>query len=186
MPAKPAMPPEPFARWVSAPTAKEMAFLACGAAGTETRRAKRRCYIIRISGFVILLTALACTGCFSPRPDLYRLRGRVLDAETGRGLGDARLRLRATIATDLGPKVFSAYGMTGPDGAYEMELGAGYDALRLAGRIRLDVGKSGYATGGAEIPPPARKQKVYAAPDVVLQRAESKPFAPPRAGKAPG
>jgi len=111
------------------------------------------------------------------------LRGRVLDAETGRGLGDARLRLRAAIATNLGPKVLSAYGMTGPDGAYEMELGAGYDALRLAGRIRLDVGKPGYATGGAEVPPPARKQKVYAAPDVVLQRAELKPFAPPPAGK---
>ncbi|HET6441591.1 MAG TPA: hypothetical protein VFH53_04370 [Phycisphaerae bacterium] len=137
----------------------------------------------RISGFVILLTALLAAGCFSPRPDLYVLRGRVLDAETGRGLGDARLRLRAAIATGLGPRVFSAYGITAPDGTYELELGEGYDALRLAGRIRLDVGKSGYATGGAEIPPPAAKQKAYAAPDVVLQRAELKPFAPPRPGE---
>jgi len=143
-------------------------------------------FVLRASSFVILLTALLAAGCFSPRPDFYVLRGRVLDAETGRGLGDARLRLRAAIATGLGPKVLSAYGMTGPDGAYEMELGAGYDALRLAGRIRLDAGKAGYATGGAEIPPPARKQNVYAAPDVVLQRTESKPFAAPRAGKAPG
>jgi hypothetical protein len=146
----------------------------------------RHSLVIRASSFVILLTALGSIGCFSPRPDFYVLRGRVLDAETGRGLGDARLRLRAAIATDLGPKVLSAYGMTGPDGAYEMELGAGYDALRLAGRIRLDAGKSGYATGGAEIPPPATKQKAYAAPDVVLKRAESKPFATPRTGKAPG
>ena len=122
----------------------------------------------RISGFVILLTALLAAGCFSPRPDFYRLRGRILDAETGRGLGDARLRLRAAIATGLGPRVFSAYGITAPDGTYELELGEGYDALRLAGRIRLDVGKTGYATGGAEIPPPARKQKAYAAPNVVL------------------
>ena len=141
---------------------------------------------IRISGFVLLLAALACTGCFSPRPDFYVLRGRVLDAGTGRGLGGTRLRLRAAVATDLGPKVFSAYGITAPDGSYELELGAGYDALRLAGRIRLDAGKAGYATGGAEIPPPAKKQKAYAAPDLVLQRAEVKPFTPPRAGEAPG
>jgi len=153
--------------------------------GPATAGKFRHSFGIRISGFVILLALLAA-GCFSPRPDFYVLRGRVLDAETGRGLGDARLRLRAAVATGLGPKVLSAYGMTGPDGAYEMELGAGYDALRLAGRIRLDAGKAGYATSGAEIPPPARKQKVYAAPDVVLQRTESKPFAAPRAGKAPG
>jgi len=38
----PTTPLEPFARWVSAPTAQEMAFLARGAAGTETRRAKWR------------------------------------------------------------------------------------------------------------------------------------------------
>ena len=137
----------------------------------------------RISSFVILLTALLAAGCFSPRPDFYILRGRVLDAGTGRGLGDARLRLRAAIATDLGPRVFSAYGVTAPDGTYELELSAGYDALRLAGRIRLDAGKSGYATGGAEIPPPPKKQNVYAAPDVVLQKAELKPFAPPPAGE---
>lgn len=137
----------------------------------------------RISLFVILLTALLAAGCFSPRPDFYVLRGRVLDAETGRGLGDARLRLRAAVATGLGPRVFSAYGVTAPDGTYELELAEGYEALRLAGRIRLDVGKSGYATGGAEIPPPARKQKRYAAPDVVLQRAESEPFVAPRAGE---
>ena len=146
----------------------------------------RHSLVIRASSFVILLTALLASGCFSPRPDFYILRGRVLDAETGRGLGDARLRLRAAIATDLGPKVFSAYGVTAPDGTYELQLGEGYNALRLAGRIRLDVGKSGYATGGAEIPPPARKQKQYAAPDVVLQRAESEPFAAPHAGKTPG
>ena len=160
-----------------------MAFLACGAAGTETRRAKWRCCIIRISGFVILLTAFLAAGCFSPRPDFYRLRGRVLDPDTGRGLGDARLRLRAAVATNLGPKVFSAYGITAPDGSYELELGAGYDALRLAGRIFLEAGKPGYAPGGAEIPPPAAKQKAYAAPDVVLQKAELKPFAPPGAGE---
>ena len=142
----------------------------------------RHSFGIRISGFVILLALLAA-GCFSPRPDFYILRGRVLDAETGRGLGDARLRLRAAIATGLGPRVFSAYGVTAPDGTYELELGEGYDALRLAGRIRLDVGKSGYATGGAEIPPPARKQNVYAAPDVVLQRVPLEPFAAPRAGE---
>jgi len=140
-------------------------------------------FVLRASSFVILLTALLAAGCFSPRPDFYVLRGRVLDAETGRGLGDARLRLRAAIATGLGPRVFSAYGMTAPDGSYELELSEGYDALRLAGRIRLDAGKSGYATCGAEIPPPARKQKVYVAPDVVLQRAELEPFAPPRAGE---
>jgi hypothetical protein len=80
-------------------------------------------------------------------------------------------------------KSFSAYGITAPDGTYELELAEGYDALHLAGRIRLDAGKSGYATGGAEIPPPATKQKAYAAPDVVLKRAESKPFATPRTGE---
>ena len=151
--------------------------------GGATLNTYRHSFGIRISGFAILLAALACTGCFSPRPDFYILRGRVLDAETGHGLAQARLRLRAAIATGLGPKVFSAYGITAPDGSYELELGAGYDALRLAGRIRLDAGKAGYATGGAEIPPPAKKQKVYAAPDVVLQRAELKPFAAPRAGE---
>jgi len=154
--------------------------------GGATLNTYRHSLVIRASSFVILLTALASAGCFSPRPDFYRLRGRVLDAETGRGLGDARLRLRAAIATGLGPRVFSAYGITAPDGSYELELGAGYDALRLAGRIRLDAGKAGYTTGGAEIPPPAAKQKVYTAPDIVLQRTELKPFAPTGAGKAPG
>jgi hypothetical protein len=151
--------------------------------GGATLNTYRHSFGIRISSFVILLTALLAAGCFSPRPDFYVLRGRVLDAGTGRGLGDARLRLRAAIATDLGPKVFSAYGVTAPDGTYELELNEGYDALRLAGRIRLDAGKSGYATGGAEIPPPPKKQNVYAAPDVVLQKAELKPFAPPPAGE---
>jgi len=143
----------------------------------------RHSFVVRASSFVILFAALLTAGCFSPRPDFYRLRGRVLDADTGQGIAQARLRLRAAVATNLGPRVFSAYGITAPDGTYELELGTGYDALRLAGRIRLDVGKSGYATGGAEIPPPAGKQKAYAAPDVVLQRTELKPFAPPRAGE---
>ena len=140
--------------------------------GGATLNTYRHSFVIRISSFVILLTAFLAAGCFSPRPDHYVLRGRVLDAETGRGLGDARLRLRAAVATGLGPRVFSAYGITAPDGSYELELGEGYAALRLAGRILLEAGKSGYATGGAEIPPPARKQKAYAAPDVVLQRAK--------------
>jgi len=125
---------------------------------------------VRISSFVILAGALLAAGCFSPRPDFYVLRGRVLDADTGQGIAQARLRLRAAVATNLGPKVFSAYGITAPDGSYELELAEGYDALRLAGRIRLDAGKTGYATGGADIPSPARKQKAYAAPDVLLQR----------------
>ncbi len=38
----PTTPLDPFARWVSAPTAQEMAFFARGAVGTETRRAKWR------------------------------------------------------------------------------------------------------------------------------------------------
>ena len=175
MPAKPAMPPEPTCNTPRVPCRSSF--------GPATAGKFRHSFGIRISGFVILFATLLAAGCFSPRPDFYVLRGRVLDAGTGRGLGEARLRLRAAIATNLGPRVFSAYGTTAPDGTYELELGEGYDALRLAGRIRLDAGKSGYATGGAEIPPPARKQNVYAAPDVVLQRAELKPFAPPRAGK---
>jgi hypothetical protein len=141
----------------------------------------RHSFGIRISGFVILLALLAA-GCFSPRPDFYILRGRILDAETGRGLGETRLRLRASIATDLGPKVLSAYGVTAPDGTYELELAEDYDALRLAGRIRLDVGKPGYATAAVDIPAPTQKQKFYAASDVILRRAESHPFgrdAPP-------
>jgi hypothetical protein len=175
------MPPEPKRNSTCGDSCPSFGFR--HSLGIPPATAKSKTKPGRASSFVILLTALLAAGCFSPRPDFYVLRGRVLDAETGRGLGDARLRLRAAIATDLGPKVFSAYGITAPDGTYELELSEGYDALRLAGRIRLDAGKSGYATGGAEVPPPARKQKVYAAPDVVLQRAELEPFAAPRAGE---
>ncbi len=54
-------PLDPFARWVSVPTAQKMAFLSYGAAGAETRRAKWR---HRVSAGVLASLALVLLeGC---------------------------------------------------------------------------------------------------------------------------
>jgi len=113
------------------------------------------------------------------RSDVYRLRGRVLDAETGQGMDRVHLRLRALVPTSLGPKMLSAYGLTGPNGTYELELGAGPDVIGEALRIRLDAGKPGYETGGADIPVPAGRQGAHTAPDIALRPEPPTPFPPP-------
>jgi hypothetical protein len=137
--------------------------------GPATAGKFRHSFIIRASGFVILFAALLAAGCISPKPNSYILRGRVLDAETGHGLDRARLRLRALVPASLGPKMLAAYGLTGPDGAYELELGAGFTIMRGASRIRVDAGKPGYETGGADVAAPANRQSLYLAPDITLR-----------------
>ena len=108
--------------------------------------------------------------------DLYRLGGRVLDAQTQRGLPQVRLRLQAKIPTALGASALVTYGLTREDGTYELELGAGFDLMRLAERIRLDAGKPGYEPSGADISPPTQKRASYTAPDIILHAREAKPF----------
>ncbi|MGB2613884.1 MAG: hypothetical protein WBD63_00785 [Phycisphaerae bacterium] len=132
--------------------------------------------------FVILFAAFAALGCgcmAGRSGNVYRLRGRVLDAETGRGLDRARLRLRALMPTALGPKTLAAYGLTQPDGTYELELGAGFDVMREALRIRLEAGKPGYDTASADFGAPAGRQTIYPAPDITLRPETPTPFAKP-------
>jgi len=136
----------------------------------------------RISSFVILFAAFAALGCgcmAGRSGNVYRLRGRVLDAETGRGLDRARLRLRALVPTALGPKTLAAYGLTQPDGTYELELGAGFGVMREALRIRLEAGKPGYDTASADFGAPAGRQTSYPAPDITLRPETPTPFAEP-------
>jgi len=149
-----------------------------------------------------LLGILVLGGCVkpaTPRPELYAVRGRVIDAATMRGLGQARLVLRASLIVQAGPQrqraVLTAFGITEADGTYVVELSAGYRVVSEADRIRLDVSKSGYSPVSLDIPPPTRQEKLQKMPDVMMARVpavpwgtptSSEPLPPPAPGVRPG
>ncbi|MBM4017358.1 MAG: hypothetical protein FJ288_03375 [Planctomycetes bacterium] len=116
-----------------------------------------------------------------PKPDLYRVTGRVIDAPTKQGLGGVRLLLRAAIPTDLGPRTLAAHGYTSATGTYSVELSEGFDVLRTAMGIRLEASKRGYLPVMVDLPPPAPGQKAYPVPDIVLAPGDLPPatVAPP-------
>jgi len=137
-------------------------------------------------GLVLGLLALA-SGCGTPtsrKPNLYEVRGRVLDATTGQGIINARVRLRAAIPTGGFGQTLVGYAVSGVDGTYAVELSAKFDVMRYARAIEVYVSKSGYVPAGADLPPPAKKQPHYKAPDIALApgRAPQPPPDPSRLG----
>jgi hypothetical protein len=121
-----------------------------------------------------LLGALCLCGCgplirpAPEKPDLYRVTGRVVDAQTRQGLANVRVLLRVTILTDLGPRALASYGYTGANGSYSMEVSEGFEVVRHAVQIRLEASGRGYKPAAVDLPPPAKPEKVYPAPDILL------------------
>jgi len=102
------------------------------------------------------------------KPDLYRITGRVADAQTRQGLPNVRVLLRVTILTDLGPRALISYGYTGANGSYRVEVSEGFAVVREAVQIRLEASGRGYKPAAIDLPPPAKPQKVYPVPDILL------------------
>lgn len=120
---------------------------------------------------LIIAALLAASGCslFAPRkPLLYRVQGRVVDAATRQPAANVRVRLAASIPTDFGPRTLTAYGMTGHNGTYDIELSEGFAVLRSARAIRLEASKSGYGATSTDLPVPGKKEDVYKVPDLYL------------------
>jgi len=135
------------------------------------------------AALAIAALALLAPGCHWPRPrprkpNLYEVRGRVVDADTGQGVADVRVRLRATIAGPAGAQHLTSYAVTQSDGTYRAELSAGFDLVRRATEIRLDASKQGYIAGGADLAPPAKERDYYKAPAIVVQPGRSPPPPP--------
>jgi hypothetical protein len=127
------------------------------------------------------LTLLA--GCLFPpprprKPNYYEVRGRVIDADTNRGVAGARVRLRATLGGAAGAQHLTSYAVTQDDGTYRAELSATFDVMVGADEIRLDASKRGYIPGGADLPPPEKKRDYYKAPDIVVKAGRA-PTPPP-------
>ncbi|MGB2937193.1 MAG: hypothetical protein WBD05_03210 [Phycisphaerae bacterium] len=125
----------------------------------------------------LIALAAGCQPQAERKPQLYCLRGRVLDAETGEGLPRARLWLRAGISTAFGSRSLATAGITKTDGTYELELGEGFDVVQLAHAIHASAGKPGYAPKTTNLPTPTKAQRFYVAPDIILSREKAKPFA---------
>ena len=161
-----------------------------------------RPFVLRISRraalLVLALPALFCVlapGCSQPKPqkpkapDPYVIRGRVVDAESGQPIPQARVRLLANLQTILGPRSVSALDTTAVNGTYQITLGGGLPVIRSAQQIRIDAGAEGYGVGGVEIPVPKEKQDVCSAPDIRLVKTalKSRPVrAAPVRKPAPG
>jgi len=137
------------------------------------------CQFLALSLPVLVLTVLA--GCGPTKPELFRVRGRIVDAETKQGLAGVRLLLRAAIPTDYGSTTLKSYGVTAADGSYDVELSEGSAVLRYATDIRLEAAKQGYSAAGVGVPAPIRSMPFFKLGDIVLARAAA-PFreGPPR------
>jgi len=136
---------------------------------------------VRLAAVPLLALLLVASGCGTPtsrKPDFYEVRGRVLDARTGRGIVNARVRLRAAMPTTGFHQALVGYAVTRADGSYEVELSAEFDMMRYASAIEVYASKSGYVPAGADLPPPAKKQSNYRAPDIALTPGEA-PQPPP-------
>ncbi len=121
---------------------------------------------------------LAWPGCRALRPpprkpNLFEVRGRVVDAETGQGLAGVRVRVRATLAGPAGDQILSAYAVTRADGTYAAELSATFEVVRHAREIRIDASKDGYVPGGTDLPPPTKPRDWFKVPDVALRRGRA-------------
>jgi hypothetical protein len=155
-------------------------------------------FVLRVSRRAALLGLLAlpaiflafAAGCTNPAKSQkqkpaedYVVRGRVVDAESGQPIPQARVRFLAPLQTLLGPRSVSTVVTTGPNGSCEIKLGGAYPVIRSAQQIRIDAGAEGYAAAGVDLPVPKEKQNLNAAPDIRLTKVSPKPLRP-RPGKA--
>ena len=122
-----------------------------------------------------------------PKPQLYTVEGRILDAQTGKPMANARVMVRATIPAQVnttglppisghmpslgGQMLMTGYGITGPDGTYQVELSEGFQIARLASEIRVEASAPGYLAAGTDMPIPKTDEPAYKAPDILLIRA---------------
>jgi len=144
--------------------------------GTVTRR----CVAVLVLGAMVL----ASVGCGPKKPELFRVRGRIVDAETKQGLSGVKVLLRAGIPTGVGATTLKSFGLTGADGRYDVELSEGFGVLRTAAEIRLDAAKQGYGPVSVGVPVPLRPAPFIPLGDIVLTRMAAPfregPPAPPR------
>jgi len=139
-----------------------------------------RGYAARWAGAALLLAA-AVVGCGTPtsrKPNLYEVRGRVIDVETKQGLASARIRLQAVMPGAIGRQVLASYAVADADGRYRAELASGFAEVRHAAEIRVDASVPGYKPGGVNLAPPRKNQDYYGAPDILLAPGQA-PHPPP-------
>jgi len=104
----------------------------------------------------------------SRKPNLYEVRGRVVDAETKEGLAGARVRVQAVMAGALGRQVLASYAVADAEGRYRAELAGGFAVVKHAGEIRVDASAPGHLPGGVNLAPPEQSRDYYIAPDILL------------------
>ena len=148
--------------------------------------AARRCVAM---GLIVALASWALAAGCGPakpaKPILFRVCGRVLDADTKQGLAQARLLLQASIPIASGTTMLKVFGATAADGKYDMELSEGFQVVQYASRIRLDVAKKGYGGVSVEVPVPVKEAPFYKMGDIVLTRTSQAPPAPPVRPRTP-
>jgi hypothetical protein len=131
----------------------------------------------RLAAWVFVAIAVgvvAAGGCGRGRqakPELFRLRGRIVDAETKQGMAQVRLVLSAVIPTAAGKTTLKNYGITAADGFYDIELSEGFETLRYASQIRLEAAKHGYAAVSVEVPAPMKGAPFFRLGDIVMARS---------------
>jgi hypothetical protein len=128
--------------------------------------------------FIISVFLAGCGPLFSrtpQKPQLFCVTGRVADARTRQGLANVRVLLRVTVLTDLGLRTLAAYGYTGPAGTYSVEVSEGFEVVREAVQIHLEASTRGYTAAGIDLAPPAKPEKAYPAPDILLAPGDLAP-----------
>jgi hypothetical protein len=146
--------------------------------GTVTRR----CVAVLLLGAIVLIVV----GCGPKKPELFRVRGRIIDAEMKQPLSGVRLVLRATFPADVGKTTLKSFGVTRVDGSYDVELSEGFAVVREAAEIGLDAAKPGYTPVSVGVPVPIRSAPFFRMGDIVMRRSagllrEGPPPAPPPA-----
>ena len=154
--------------------------------GTVARRpggtVTRCCVAVLVLGAMVFLGA----GCGPKKPELFRVRGRIIDAEMKQPLSGVRLVLRATFPAGVGKTTLKSFGMTRADGSYDVELAEGFAVLREAAEIGLDAAKPGYTPVSVGVPVPIKSAPFFKLGDIVMKRSaaplrEGPPPAPPPA-----
>jgi hypothetical protein len=153
--------------------------VASGRGGTVSRRG--------VAVLVLGAMVLASVGCGPKRPELFRVRGRIIDAEMRQPLSGVRLLLRATFPADVGKTTLKSFGVSRADGSYDVELAEGFAVLREAAEIGLDAAKPGYTPVSVGVPVPIKRAPFFTLGNIVMARSaaplrEGPPPPPPSRG----
>jgi hypothetical protein len=101
---------------------------------------------------------------------MYRLRGKVVDAQTLRGLGQARLSLTVRVPTPVGTRAAKVYGAADSQGKYELRVPLSHETMRQAAEIELSAGLPGYEAKTVTIPRPLLASPFHVAPVIGLRK----------------